>query len=209
VPYMLQEGGGPLTGALGGCVQAWAAAIRECVGAQVDLLEAVDFFKLCCAEAAATAQEEAAGVMLTAKVRTQTGRGHPHTHGTREGVGYGSGWICACAGAACGGASCSVPLAWGCPPRCGLTLPAACVQRSKRAILSSRQAAGSKSKWEHLEDSVGPLSQIVAHKVSTQAAAPPPQEQGAWGERRALLPLPQQVMLAAVFPTQPRGFVRL
>jgi hypothetical protein len=51
-------------------VQAWGAAIRECVGAQLDLLEAVDFFKLCCAEAAATAQEEAAGVMLTAKVRT-------------------------------------------------------------------------------------------------------------------------------------------
>lgn len=40
-----------------------------------------------------------------------------------------------------------------------------CVQRSKRAILSSRQAAGSKSKWEHLEDSVAPLAQIVAQRV--------------------------------------------
>jgi hypothetical protein len=66
-----------------------------------------------------------------------------------------------------------------------LTLPAACVQRSKRAILSSRQAAGSKSKWEHLEDSVGPLSQIVAHKVSTHAAAPPRQEHNScWGGGR-------------------------
>ncbi|GAQ90840.1 hypothetical protein KFL_006910040 [Klebsormidium nitens] len=89
-------------------VQAWGAAVRGCCGAAVEVLEAVDFFKLCCAEAAATAQEEAAGVMLTAK-------------------------------------------------------------RSKRAILSSRQAAGSKSKWEHLEDSVAPLAQIVAQRYVAAA----------------------------------------